>query len=258
MAKGSRFCSLFPNLYFRLRLALAPWQLFLSGFNGFSKSPSPELRDDYSDSDDDEKEEMFKNPRNEAPTKYRPSFKKYGAKDFKFLRVLGKGRWVNLSNHPLQPDHHLVPQLWQSSADRAARQSKLLCSQGRPLDLGTSSCVRVIDDQALKKDAVLEDDDIECTMIERKVLALGVKHPFLCHLFCTFQTDVSEPQFFLLSDSYSSLGVRDNIFQLSVPVTPILRDGVPERRRSHVPHPATGQVSLRKYSCHWVQIFWVP
>ena len=66
--------------------------LVLSGFNGFSKSPSPELRDDYSDSDDDEKEEMFKNPRNEAPTKYRPSFKKYGAKDFKFLRVLGKGR----------------------------------------------------------------------------------------------------------------------------------------------------------------------
>ena len=41
-----------------------------------------------------------------------------------------------------------------------------------------------------RKDVVLEDDDIECTLIERKVLALGVKHPFLCHLFCTFQTDV--------------------------------------------------------------------
>jgi len=34
----------------------------------------------------------------------------------------------------------------------------------------------------------LEDDDIECTLIERKVLALGCKHPFICHLFCTFQT----------------------------------------------------------------------
>merc|ERR1719319_651725 len=42
--------------------------------------------------------------------------------------------------------------------------------------------------KCLKKDLVLEDDDIECTMIERKVLALGCKHPFICHLFCTFQT----------------------------------------------------------------------
>jgi len=46
--------------------------------------------------------------------------------------------------------------------------------------------------KALRKDVVLEDDDIECTLIERKVLALGVKHPFLCHLFCTFQTDVRD------------------------------------------------------------------
>ena len=46
--------------------------------------------------------------------------------------------------------------------------------------------------KALKKDLVLEDDDIECTLIERKVLALGCKHPFICHLFCTFQTTVSK------------------------------------------------------------------
>ncbi|KAI5638654.1 protein kinase domain-containing protein [Phthorimaea operculella] len=40
-----------------------------------------------------------------------------------------------------------------------------------------------------KKDVVLEDDDVECTLIERKVLALGTNHPYLCHLFATFQTD---------------------------------------------------------------------
>ena len=52
--------------------------------------------------------------------------------------------------------------------------------------------------KALRKDSILEDDDIECTMIERKVLALGVKHPFLCHLFCTFQTDVSRTVLMLI------------------------------------------------------------
>lgn len=45
--------------------------------------------------------------------------------------------------------------------------------------------------KCLKKDVVLEDDDVECTLIERKVLTLSTKHPYLCHLFCTFQTQVS-------------------------------------------------------------------
>lgn len=68
--------------------------------------------------------------------------------------------------------------------------------------------------KCLKKDVVLEDDDVgkriliksndflrttifsssffsECTLIERKVLALATTHPYLCHLFCTFQTEVS-------------------------------------------------------------------
>ncbi|MPD03492.1 Protein kinase C epsilon type [Portunus trituberculatus] len=44
--------------------------------------------------------------------------------------------------------------------------------------------------KCLKKDVVLEDNDVECTLIERKVLSLGTKHPYLCHLFCTFQTPV--------------------------------------------------------------------
>ncbi|XP_013787051.1 protein kinase C-like 1 [Limulus polyphemus] len=101
-----------------------------------------------------ETREVLEATNNVSPNVSKPrQEKKYTLNDFRLLKVLGKGSFGKVMLGELKDDKKFYA---------------IKC---------------------LKKDVILEDDDIECVKIERKVLTLGSSNPYLCSLLCTFQTE---------------------------------------------------------------------
>ena len=91
--------------------------------------------------------------------------------EFRFLKVLGKGSFGKVM---------LAEKVDSDEVFAIKVRVRLLL-----LSPSSSTSQKI---QVLKKDVIIQDDDVECTMTEKRILALAANHPFLTSLHSCFQT----------------------------------------------------------------------
>ena len=109
--------------------------------------------------------------------------KKVGLEEFRFLKVLGKGSFGK------------VRSLSAGSTTYRRRERNAiigLISRPQVMLAEKKDSEEVYAIKVLKKDVIVQDDDVECTMTEKRILALAANHPFLTSLHSCFQTKVSK------------------------------------------------------------------
>ena len=105
--------------------------------------------------------------------------------EFRFLKVLGKGSFGKV----MLAEKVDSDEVFAIKVRISIQHPSLTCSLSVCLTPGLATVlINMCFVQVLKKDVIIQDDDVECTMTEKRILALAANHPFLTSLHSCFQT----------------------------------------------------------------------